>query len=101
MHEGDRTKYYCCATPGSFTGMRCKFEALLLNPIRGFSVGRRDQCAKNPLRVIACELCFEFLSRHLWGLLVNELVWQLAAILTVVHKAFTPVSQKKTVLIPG
>ena len=35
------------------------------------------------------------------GLLVNELAYQLAAILSVVHKAFTPASQKKTVFDAG
>ena len=34
--------------------------------------------ASAKLRVIACELRFEFFPGHLWRLLVNEVVWQLA-----------------------
>ena len=43
-----------------FFSMRSKFEAFFLNPFRGFGVGGCNQRPQNALRVVACELRFEF-----------------------------------------
>lgn len=54
-----------------------KHHSSTFYPLWRFRVKGRDECVQNSFRVIGGKLGFELFARHLWGLLVNQVLWHL------------------------